>query len=114
MVRGPSKRAGLRGEPRFDNLRGPIPPELGNLRELQTLLLSFDQLAGPIPPELGNLRGKLHTLLISNNQLTGILRCCVCLTVLKLMSGPRATRPLSFVVLLDRHARLCGHPHGRR
>src|SRR5690606_23305849 len=38
----------------FNRLNGPIPPQLGDLTELQTLILAPD-LTGPIPAELGNL-----------------------------------------------------------
>ncbi|CAM9567555.1 unnamed protein product, partial [Ectocarpus sp. 8 AP-2014] len=36
-------------------LAGPIPPELGALRELNTLSLFRNQPPGHIPPQLGNL-----------------------------------------------------------
>ena len=36
-------------------LRGSIPPELGNLANLENLDLSVNDLEGTIPPELGNL-----------------------------------------------------------
>ncbi|WP_425155540.1 leishmanolysin-related zinc metalloendopeptidase [Candidatus Palauibacter sp.] len=49
-------------------LTGPIPPELGNLAELDTLGLTRNSLTGPIPPELGNLRN-LRALWLGNNQL---------------------------------------------
>ena len=35
--------------------RGPIPPELGQLTNLQTLNLNNTHLSGPIPPELDTL-----------------------------------------------------------
>ena len=55
---------------RGNQLTGPIPPELGNLPELESLALSENQLAGPIPPELSNL-SNLTFLDLSTNQLTG-------------------------------------------
>ena len=53
-----------------NNLRGPIPPELGNLANLQFLWLNNNQLNGPIPAELGNLSNLLY-LVLNNNQLSG-------------------------------------------
>ena len=54
-------------------LRGEIPPELGNLVNLERLYLSENQLTGEIPPELGNLVN-LTELNLSNNQLTGTIQ----------------------------------------
>ncbi|RVW75564.1 Leucine-rich repeat receptor-like serine/threonine-protein kinase BAM2 [Vitis vinifera] len=51
-------------------LEGPIPPELGNLKHLDTLFLQTNQLSGSIPPQLGNL-SSLKSLDLSNNGLTG-------------------------------------------
>jgi hypothetical protein len=52
-------------------LSGGIPPELGNLSNLQLLSISQTyQLAGPIPPELGNL-SNLQNLYLYSNALTG-------------------------------------------
>jgi Leucine-rich repeat (LRR) protein/subtilisin family serine protease len=53
-------------------LRGTLPPELGNLSQLQTVSLSFGGLGGPVPPEIGQLTN-LQTLNLSNNLLTGPL-----------------------------------------
>ncbi len=55
----------------FDNLlSGSIPPELGNLTNLQSLQIYFNRLTGPIPPELGSLTN-LTSLDLSSNQLIG-------------------------------------------
>ncbi len=51
-------------------MTGSIPPELGNLTNLQTLFLSTNELTGSIPSELGNL-AKLEHLNLFQNQLTG-------------------------------------------
>ena len=53
-------------------LMGEIPPELGNLPNLQGLHLGGNQLTGEIPPELGNL-SNLQVLNLSDNQLTGAI-----------------------------------------
>ena len=49
---------------------GAIPPELGNLVNLRKLELSGNQLCGAIPPELGDLVN-LQELSLGNNQLYG-------------------------------------------
>ena len=36
-------------------LKGPMPPEIGNLTNLTYLNLGGNQLKGEIPPEIGNL-----------------------------------------------------------
>ena len=38
-----------------NNLIGIIPKELGMLKYLRVLDLGMNQLSGPIPPEIGNL-----------------------------------------------------------
>ena len=51
-------------------LTGQIPPELGDLPDLQHLDLSENQLTGGIPPELGDL-GNLQELYLGGNSLAG-------------------------------------------
>ena len=51
-------------------LTGTIPPELGNLNNLERLNLTRNQLTGPIPPEL-SLLTDLQLLALGGNQLTG-------------------------------------------
>ena len=54
----------------FRDLRGEIPPELGNLMNLMVLELQDNDLSGEIPPELGGL-ANLRVLALGNNDLTG-------------------------------------------
>ena len=56
----------------FNNLRGTVPPELGNLTALTELRLNSNQLSGSIPSELGNLTA-LTSLNLSGNQLSGTI-----------------------------------------
>ena len=51
-------------------LTGTIPPELGNLNNLERLNLTRNQLTGDIPPEL-SLLTNLQVLYLWGNQLTG-------------------------------------------
>ena len=53
----------------LNQLSGPIPPQLGNLDNLQGLYLTNNQLSGPIPPQLGDLDNLLE-LFLNRNQLT--------------------------------------------
>ncbi len=53
-----------------NQLSGSIPPELGDLSELQDLRLYSNQIGGSIPPELGDL-SNLLVLALGYNQLTG-------------------------------------------
>ena len=52
----------------WNKLKGPIPPEIGNLSSLTILYLYGNKLSGTIPTELGNLSSLTH-LNISSNQL---------------------------------------------
>ena len=53
-----------------NQLKGPLPPELGNLADLQNLWIQDNALTGRIPPELGNLTN-LRWLWIDYTGLTG-------------------------------------------
>ncbi|MCY4577923.1 MAG: hypothetical protein OXD31_02645, partial [Chloroflexi bacterium] len=53
-----------------NNLSGQVPPELGNLANLQRLRLVHNELTGTIPTELGNLTD-LENLELWNNRLSG-------------------------------------------
>ncbi|MCY4579051.1 MAG: leucine-rich repeat domain-containing protein [Chloroflexi bacterium] len=55
---------------RISDSIGEIPPELGNLVNLEHLYLGNSQLSGEIPPELGNLVN-LEWLNLSDNELSG-------------------------------------------
>lgn len=51
-------------------LNGSIPPQLGGLQNLEMLILQYNQLSGSIPAELGSLTN-LWLLALGENQLTG-------------------------------------------
>ncbi len=53
-----------------NNLTGPVPPELGQLEKLESLVLYVNDLTGSIPPELGQLEN-LKGLHLYSNNLTG-------------------------------------------
>lgn len=55
-----------------NGLNGRIPPELGQLSQLQGLYLGENELSGPIPPELGHLTN-LRELLLERNVLSGAI-----------------------------------------
>ena len=52
-------------------LKGPMPPEIGNLTNLTYLNLGGNQFTGEIPSQIGNLTN-LTDLSFGNNQLTGL------------------------------------------
>ncbi|MED6172348.1 histidine kinase osmosensor [Stylosanthes scabra] len=54
------------------NLSGTLSPSIGNLTNLQTVLLQENNITGPIPSEIGKLQ-KLQTLDLSENTFTGQL-----------------------------------------
>ncbi len=56
----------------INQLSGAIPPELGQLSELQRLEFDGNQLSGAIPPELGHL-SQLQGLWLQGNQLSGAI-----------------------------------------
>ncbi|KAL1826054.1 hypothetical protein ACET3Z_012832 [Daucus carota] len=53
-----------------NKISGPVPAELGNLKNLQVLQLESNELTGEIPNEMGNLI-QLLKLNLSSNHLTG-------------------------------------------
>ena len=55
-----------------NGLTGNIPPELGNLTNLERLSLFGNQLTGSLPPELGQLTS-LERLYLYDNKLTGTI-----------------------------------------
>ncbi|CAM9533755.1 unnamed protein product, partial [Ectocarpus sp. 8 AP-2014] len=54
----------------YNNLRGPIPPEIGDLVAMTGLYLKGNTLIGEIPASLGRL-GNLRGLSLAENNLTG-------------------------------------------
>ncbi|KAE9619937.1 putative protein kinase RLK-Pelle-LRR-II family [Lupinus albus] len=54
------------------SLSGTLSPSIGNLTNLQSVLLQNNNITGPIPSELGKLT-MLHTLDLSNNFFNGII-----------------------------------------
>lgn len=53
-----------------NNIEGAIPPEIGDLTELESLLLYSNQLSGRIPQEIGTMT-MLTSLSLAGNQLIG-------------------------------------------
>ena len=60
-----------------NELTGSIPSEIGNLINLERLHLDNNQLTGLIPPEIGNLTN-LERLYLNDNQLTGEISGSIC------------------------------------
>uniref|UniRef100_A0A804KLM1 non-specific serine/threonine protein kinase n=1 Tax=Musa acuminata subsp. malaccensis TaxID=214687 RepID=A0A804KLM1_MUSAM len=54
------------------NLSGTLSPSIGNLTNLEVVLLQNNNISGSIPPEIGKLFG-LHTLDLSNNEFSGAI-----------------------------------------
>ena len=55
---------------RLNGLDGPIPPDLGGLAELDTLIFFINRLTGPIPSALGGL-AKAKLVVLAGNRLSG-------------------------------------------
>lgn len=55
-----------------NNLDGPLPPSLGDLSNLISLVFSHNSLSGPLAPELGSLL-LLQQLGLDDNHLTGAI-----------------------------------------
>jgi len=58
-------------------LTGEIPPEIGDLINLEILRLGRNELTGSIPPEIGNL-ANLQGLNLHSNQLSGLIPDEIC------------------------------------
>ena len=69
VITGPDGRV-IKLHLQRNNLSGNIPPELGNLSELQELILEVNNLSGQIPSSLGNL-SQLRRLSIQVDPLSG-------------------------------------------
>lgn len=54
-----------------DNIQGTIPPEFGNLTDLEYLELGSNRLSGSLPAEMGNLSSLTYMNLSNNSSLTG-------------------------------------------
>ncbi|CAI9276130.1 unnamed protein product [Lactuca saligna] len=74
----------------YNNITGGIPPQFGNLTQLQRLDLSFNHLTGEIPKEFGKMNSILK-LSLTDNHFSGIIRLeigsCELLEVLDLSTN---------------------------
>ncbi|KAM3198777.1 hypothetical protein P3L10_034482 [Capsicum annuum] len=85
----------------MNNLSGTIPPEIGNLKNLNNLTLSNNQLTGSIPSSFGNLRN-LQTLFLGPNNLIEEIPSSICnLTSLKVLYLSRNNLKGKFLQCLD-------------
>ena len=57
----------------YNDLKGTIPTEIGNLQALEKLSLAFNDLTGTIPTEIGNLQSLTGGLSLAFNDLTGTI-----------------------------------------
>ena len=95
-----------------NRLTGRIPPELGNLASLEYLLLNYNALTGGIPPELAKL-GRLKELRLRGNRLTGAVPVALGeldLSVLHLWGNDFDSLPPELTAIADHdlaNTRLC-------
>merc|ERR1712150_115398 len=61
----------------LNNFTGPIPPRLGDLTSLRTLVLFFNQFSGAIPQELSKL-SSIEVLHLAGNSLEGTVSSDIC------------------------------------
>ncbi|KAH7847836.1 hypothetical protein Vadar_030729 [Vaccinium darrowii] len=60
-----------------NNITGPTPQEIGNLKNLVRVDMGHNNLQGPIPREIGNL-ARLTNLSLNSNLLTGHISQSIC------------------------------------
>lgn len=72
VARSYGSRYGIQLDLSENGLFGSIPPEIGQLKSLETLNLTRNDLTGPIPPEIGNL-ANLEALYLGGNDFSGVI-----------------------------------------